>query len=399
MKRIISFLIAKKWYFISLTLIGLAVVARYLLLNQSGNYLFYTVHTDALIDTVEVSSSYQTAMRKPILSTANGIIAESYVKNGDYIMEGEPLVFIESTATEAESAAVYSVYSNAVNKLNTAKQTKLTLQSQLEGARKAVLDAQAGIDDLDYHLAQGDDNSVTKRQYTQEEKDSKHSSLTLNRQHFDAVEQQYVDADQAISAAAADLHAAQLAYNATQSITIHAPTSGKVVNYLKIVGDEVLANQQPIMVLTSSSNPSITVAVNEIYMPRIKSGQKAEIIFDALADHTFQGVVEDYETVGVDNQGSVTYKVKISIQDISDEVLPEMTAIVKIETFRKDNVLAVPSASVVYEEGNYVVYRTQDFGKSYEKVAVTKGEVTTDKIEIVSGLNDGDVVITNADAI
>ncbi len=399
MQQILEFLNKKKYYFILIIVIILAVIGRNKLLQNPDQFVTYTLHKMTLSDSVKVSGTYQTAMRKSILSTANGVISEAYVQNGDFVIEGEPLVYIKSTATDLEIAEAYANYTKALNTLNTAKQSKLSLQSQIEQARQSVLDAQAGVDDLEYHLAYGDDNASTKRQYTQEEKDSKQSRLTSAREAFTAVERQFLDSDQAISTAYAGVQSAKLLYDATQSIVINAPTSGTVVNFLKKVGDEVSLNQNPIMVITNGLNPSITVSVNEIYMPKIQINQSVEVVFDAFKDKVFHGVVENFETLGRDTNGSIDYDVKINVLDISNDILPEMTATVSIETYKKDDVLAVPNGAILVDGERSFVFLTDQNHKQINKIEVITGDVTSEMTEILSGLSEGDIIITNIDLI
>jgi multidrug efflux pump subunit AcrA (membrane-fusion protein) len=99
------------------------------------------------------------------------------------------------------------------------------------------------------------------------------------------------------------------------------------------------------------------------------------------------------EPASTEVQDVVYYKVKVTIDETDKEIMPGMTANVTVSTASRDNVLYIPSRSV----------RTNDNGEKY--VRVLKNNNSTDvaiqvglkaddgKIEVVSGLNEGDEII------
>ena len=202
MTRLLNFKYSKVIFLI--LLISFFIFFRFFLLKEKDPRLTYLVERDSLVDTIEVSSVYSTAMQKEVYSTADGIITELFVTNGEAVEKGDKLFHVESTATEEEKAAAYAAYMKSLKAYNLAKQSKVTLQSSLEKERQKVLDAQSTSDDKGHDIRLGDDNPDTGRKYTQEEIDSKDSALTSARYNFTAVEKQYLESDQNIGSGYAD---------------------------------------------------------------------------------------------------------------------------------------------------------------------------------------------------
>ena len=68
----------------------------------------------------------------------------------------------------------------------------------------------------------------------------------------------------------------------------------------------------------------------------------------------------------------------------------------EIDTDQKENVIAIPESALIEEEGSYVVY-VHVAGESFEKRAITTGIKNRGWMEVTSGLEEGEhIVTTNA---
>jgi HlyD family secretion protein len=392
MQRLLSFKYSKVIFFVLFVLSFF--VLRYFLLKEKDDRLTFIVNRDSLVDTIKVSSVYSTAMQKDIFSTADGVITELFVRNGDTVEKGDKLFHVESTSTEEEKAVAYAVYMKSLKTYNEAKQTKFTLQSSLEKERQKILDARSVSDDKGHDIRLGDDNPDTGRKYTREEIDSKDSALISARYNFTAVEKKYLEADQIISSGYADFKSKKLAYDATKSIDIISPAFGKIVNLLKGQNDGVSISDtdKPVLVIANLDNPSLIVPINELYISRVEVGQETKVVFDAYKQQSFRGVIESVDTIGNDD-GVISYDAKISLFDITSEIRPGMTAIVSIETLRKDNVLSIPSSAVGFDDEKAYVYRLST--RKEEKVEVKLGVKGISDYEVISGLEEEDIILAN----
>lgn len=75
---------------------------------------------------------------------------------------------------------------------------------------------------------------------------------------------------------------------------------------------------------------------------------------------------------------------------------PNMIAVMKINDYKNDTVVAVPINAVQHsEEGDYVLLAKEEGGKSFaKKQFITLGQSYNGMAEVKSGLNKGDRLIT-----
>jgi len=156
--------------------------------QKQPRYITTKVERGNLVELVSETGNVSSGGRVNIYSPTNGVVTKLYVQNGDTVDTNDPLLEVQSTATEQEKAKLYASYTNALASLKTAQQNKLTLQSQLETARKTILDTQSTQSYLDYKRSVNANNPDTGRPYTQEEIDSKTSARTIAQETFAAAE-------------------------------------------------------------------------------------------------------------------------------------------------------------------------------------------------------------------
>lgn len=404
MNTILPFILAKKKFVIIGLILILLIVGRTVLLSKPTEELTYTVKKESLVDTVQVSGTYTTAAQTEVTSPAKGILTELFVVNNDEVKKGDPLFHVESTATSEEKAAAQADYQNALSNLKTAQQAKEAADATMWTEHTALLNAR----NSQKYKNENSQNPSTNKDYTEFEKQSIDASVVQAEKDFKVTEKKYNEADSTIAAEQADLNKAQLALAATQSITVKAPASGTVANLQKQVGDQVkagssatsqtlalLSGQQvesapPVLYITDFGNPALTVSINEAYIPRIESGQKATVTFDGLKDKEFHGVIQSIDAIGTKTNGIVSYNARITISDLTENIRPNMSGLVTIETLREDNVMTVPNSAIITKDGKTYVQKANT--KDNALIEVTLGTKGTSKTEVTDGLTEGMVI-------
>ncbi len=179
---------------------------------------------------------------------------------------------------------------------------------------------------------------------------------------------------------------------------ITAPLDGYVTNVNIQVGQQSSVSAQPIVV-ADLSRLEAQVTVAETDVPRIQVGQPVQMTFDALTGQTFAATVVEVAYVGTVTSGVVNYPVTIALdpsgtsaaQNASQQIRPGMTANVTIVVEERDNVLLVPNRAVKTTGKQKIVNVVVD-GKP-TPANVTLGMSGDTQSEVVSGLNEGDVVV------
>ena len=217
-----------------------------------------------------------------------------------------------------------------------------------------------------------------------------------------------------VQSAADSLLNAQLSMSDTEkqmeNYTITSPISGTVIQKNVKAGDTVGTDttaSETLCTIYDLSYLEMTLNVDELEILSIKEGQTVTITADAIPDRTFTGVVTSVSAAGTTTGGTTTYPVTIRIDDTGD-LLPGMNATAEIEVSSASNALAVPNGSVV--RGNYVLV-TKDSPSAanavqdmtapdgYVYVKITTGTSDDDYIEVASGLQEGDTIAYDADAV
>ncbi len=411
MNSILSEIHKRKLFLVPIIGITIFLIVRTIILQKPSPDIPYTVKKEDLVDTVQVSGTYTTAAQTIVTSPANGIISQLYVKNGDSVKKGDTLFHVESTATTDQMNAAYTDYTAAISTYQTAVQAKQTAQATLEKDRQSVIDAQDAYNLTVAGYGGTKTNPNTGSGYNKNEVDSSESKLTSAHETFTADETKYNQADTAITAAQAKVTQTKREYDETKSATVYASANGKVVNLQDRVGDSVTVpstavtiagsatgqaaistnTPQPVLVIANLSDPYISVNISEDYATRVMEGQPASVTFDALRNDTYPARVSTLATVGTNIQGVVTYAARIETSPLPPSIKPNMTALVTIETLRRDGVIDVPNSAIVSKDGNTYVLAAN----SHKQIPVTLGQKGVAKTEIVSGLDVGMVIVAN----
>lgn len=409
-ERIIAFVKERRIPFIIVGAIVLFLAVRFILLQKPNTELTYTVKREDLVDSFQVSGTYSTAAQTQVTSSTNGIITELYVNNNDHVNKGDPLFHVDSTATEDQQKAAYAAYASAQSALQSAQNNKQSLDATMWAKQQAYLAAQ----NVKNYKTNHTQNPLTKTDYTDLEKLQIDNAVVQTQKDFEAAQQAYKTADVAVNAAAAQADATKRTYQETQNATVTAPATGVVVNLLSQVGDQVTAasanttnpqptgaisqptllsntSAQPVLVIANLGNPAITANISEDYATRITVGQKASIVFDALKNQTFSSKIDNIATVGTTNAGVVTYKARISSDQLPASLKPNMTALITVETLRKDDVITVPNSALMTKNGENFVTEA----KTHKHIPVTIGTRGLAKTEIVDGLTEGTQIVAD----
>jgi multidrug efflux pump subunit AcrA (membrane-fusion protein) len=203
-----------------------------------------------------------------------------------------------------------------------------------------------------------------------------------------------------IKQAQISVEASRLAYQQSGS-TVYAPISG-TVSAISLTPGMILnptssaSNstnlENKIAIVKTAATPAVTVNLTEIDVTKVKYGDKATITLDAIPDKTFTGKIIAVDTAGISSSGVTNYPTTIQFDNDVPEILSKMSAQAKIITEVKDNVIMVPISAVSSSNGISTV-RIMRNGNP-QTVTVETGISNDSMIEIVSGINEGETMVT-----
>jgi HlyD family secretion protein len=236
------------------------------------------------------------------------------------------------------------------------------------------------------------------------------AELDRARAAYDSAQANVAAIEKRIDSARANVTAAQDTLSKT---TIRAPMDG-VVTALPVEEGEVAVigtMNNPGTKLLTIADMSVVEAVMEVDetdIPNVKVGQRATVTIDAYPNKTYSGIVTEVgsspvqRTPGAGTE-AVNFEVKIQIENPPPGVRPGFSASADITTGARAKAIAIPiQALVVREKPNSAkTAKPQDeegvfvSDKGVVKFApVTTGLSGESNIEIVSGLREGQEIVT-----
>ncbi|HEX3748717.1 MAG TPA: efflux RND transporter periplasmic adaptor subunit [Bryobacteraceae bacterium] len=401
--------------------------------------------------TAQVTASGEIKPKNYINIGANamGNITELLVKEGDHVRKGQLLAKIENTQPRAD------VDSQKAN-LASAEADSAASEAGLKAADDNITMLQAALAETQADLSRMKQDSDRAEELFKEKLGAKQdydSKLSLYEAQKSAVAQaqarilqartqreqtaaQLTSSQRRISVARASLTRSSDVLDKYDS---RSPLDGMVTNLSVRAGESVvpgLQNQTGTNIMTIADMSVITaeVKVDETDIVNVQVGQVAEITIDAIPNKTFTGKVTEIgdtailRSTGVaasqsaiSSQEAKDFKVVIAMDNPPDEVRPGLSCTAKITTATRKNTLAIPiQALTVRQKGDLEPKSTASPSATPVKLdpatekarkeevqgvfvvsngkavfhKVDTGITGTTDIEVLSGLNEGDQIIT-----
>lgn len=163
-------------------------------------------------------------------------------------------------------------------------------------------------------------------------------------------------------------------------------------------------SRQKIFSLPDMTRMQVKVEIHESLIKKIKAGQKAEVRVDAFPNVVFIGTVKSVSQLADSNSswrsgGIKQYTTIVTLDDIlGHELKPGMTAEARILVGELKDVLVVPVQAVAEHKGDFFVFVEDREGIGIQRRPVKIGENNEKLVEVLDGLQEGDVVALDAHA-
>ncbi len=217
---------------------------------------------------------------------------------------------------------------------------------------------------------------------------------SVNKDHPNLVAQQDLDTAQAnaltttavIAAAKANVEKYQSMIGYTQ---ITAPFDGVITYRYADPGTLIDAQGKPLVRVSDNYLLRLDFPVTVDYVKDVKLGDAVTVRVDSLNGKTFTGKISRF-THEVDDK-TRTMITEIEVPNADLELIPGMYATVVLKVEKHGQALAVPTEAVGGEKTHTVYVVNHD--NQIEERDVKLGLETPDKYEVLSGLQEGDLVV------
>lgn len=176
---------------------------------------------------------------------------------------------------------------------------------------------------------------------------------------------------------------------------VTAPVSGVADQVNVRVGEAFVGTSAagPQIRIVNTSDLKVTAEVPESYLGRVEVGSQLEIILPEENNRTITATVNVAGKIINPNTRTFTIEAKIPS---NSNLKPNQLAKVHIKDYGNKNALTIPVSTLQNDEkGKYVMVAVTENGKLIaRKRSITVGELYNDQLEVKSGLQAGDKIIT-----
>ena len=382
-------------------IIGLVAVKKSGAIGKSGDFKEVTTKTverSTIIETVAATGKIQPEVEIKLSSEVSGEIISLPVKEGQDVSKGDLLVRINPDLVQS-----------ALN------QAQAGLQNAKAGLAQAEASLKVAKLSYDRNVPLYEKGVISKADYERAISDFEVAQANRQSAFYNV---------QSVSASV------KQANDNLSRTTIYAPRDGTISMLNAELGERVVGTAQmagtEIIRLANLTNMEVEVDVNENDIVKISVGDSTIVEVDAYLKKEFKGLVTEIansaeSTLSANQVTNFKVKVRILKESYKDLLVdrpktyspfrPGMTATVDIITKKRANIIAAPISAIVIKSDTTSTNKkspkkaTSVKKEKFECVFVKNGEeaklkvVTTgiqddSSIEILTGLEDGDEIIT-----
>jgi len=265
------------------------------------------------------------------------------------------------TSLDTQRTNINTALTNISNSQQTISSTKLTNESNINTAQTGVLTAEGSLDAAEDELA-----LIT---------------ASPQKADVDLYEAQVTKAQSQV----------EYLENQIKESYLYTPVDGQIIEIKKRVG-EMVSSINEIIVLLPTDPFQIEVDIYEEDIVKMSINNPVDISLVAFPDEIFKGRIISIDPTEKLIEGVVYYQVKISLEELPDEVKPGMTADLIIKTAFREDVLIIPEDAIQEKDDKTIVEILKDNVVEEKEVEIGL-EGSDDMVEVVSGVLEGEKVI------
>jgi multidrug efflux pump subunit AcrA (membrane-fusion protein) len=324
-------------------------------------------------ESVYASGVVKSKNQYQVFSKVTGIVDQLYVKEGDLVKKGQPImkIFNQTARLTTENTALL-VENNAI-KANSDRLNDLKINIDL--ASKKLQN--------DSLLLVRQRNLWSQQIGTKVDLEQRELTFANSKTNYQSAILKYRELQRQIAFAAAQSQK-NLAINQTQEAEyiIRSEYTGRLYSLQKEKG-EMVNPQTAIALIGNADQFGLELQVDEDDIIQVKAGQKVLVTLDSYKTEVFEAVVDEINPLM--NEKTRTFTVNASFVKKPAILYPNLTVESNIILRTKTNVLTIPR--------NYLVEDSYILNEKNEKIKVQVGLKDYQKVEITTGLKVQDIII------
>ena len=320
------------------------------------------------------------------LSTVNVRVGDS-VRNGEILAELDP---VATTQAQLDLLTAQEELEKLQRRRTSLDYPRAT-DDFIKDLRRQLKAAKQAVNDLDDGARNAEDPTLRSQllaSLATAKENQKSLESRLNWYTSNPTESEIVAADSELALAQATYDAAKAVLD---SLEIRAPFNGIVFEVSAQAGQTYPA-ETALFTIGDPRALEVIANVTEEDYPLISAGQNVEVFFDARPDVTVKGKVERIIPKRIEGDRPL-YNIYISLNEVPDGLADGMTSDTAITIAKRAGVLCLPRAVVRASSGDTTTVKVWD-GVQEITQEIELGLRGDTYVEIVSGLTEGDQVVT-----
>ncbi|MDQ2775891.1 MAG: efflux RND transporter periplasmic adaptor subunit [Acidobacteriota bacterium] len=326
------------------------------------------------VTALQLPGNIEAMTEAPLLARADGYVKQRLVDIGDHVRAGQTLAIIEAPELEEQARQAQAALQQARAAVDQANANLAQGRSDLELAR-VTAKRWAGL---------VGDGSVSVQESDQYQAQYKSKIAAVN-----ALEQALIGRRGGVAAAEANL--ARLESMKGYRVVV-APFAGVIT--VRNVDTGALVNNGTTLLFRIAQTATLRIYLNvpQMYASSVHRGDAASLTVSNLPGRKFSGAVA--RTADALDPASRTLLVEVHVPNPGRLLLPGMYAQVELSNSRPNPPLLIPSdALIISGLGTQVALLRRNHRVHLE--TIVPGRDYGDRIEVMSGLREGDVIIAN----
>ena len=339
-----------------------------------------TVERGNISKTVVATGKIEPLYKAEIKSKIGGLINQFYVEEGDQVTVGQKLVEIIPGATPVEMVqARTEVKAAAYDKIVAEKQYLRTKELK---EQKLISSEKYDRDKANYDTAKARFYAAMAQLRVLEQGSNVESLV----EGLEVSDQDRLEIEKETREAIA-------------SMTLIAPISGIVLSRDTDKGSAVIPISSAyggtmIMTLADVSEKHFRGDVDEADIGKVQLGLVARIYVEAYPDEPFKAELTHISPRGREKEDIINFEIRTIVSDQENRLRVGMSADAELILEEHENVLVIPEGAVIYEDGKtFVNIQDDSVEEGMRKVEITKGISDGLRTEVLSGLEEGQVVV------
>ena len=318
------------------------------------------------------ATGYVVARRQATVSSkATGKVVEVLIEEGVRVAEGQLLARLDDSVQRAELRLA---------------------ESQLEAARRTLLEAEAQLEQARLDLARSEGLAV-RALVSEAELDRNRLEVKAAAARLERLRQEAVVAQRALA----------VQRQLLDDMEIRAPFAGVVIAKAAQPGEMISPvsagggfTRTGICTIVDMGSLEVEVDVNEAYINRVYPDQPVRVTLNAYPEDAY--AAEVIATIPAAERSKATVRVRVGLLERDERVLPDMGVRVAFLDAAESPAapppgVFVPAAAVAEDDGKAYVLVVAD--EQVRRRSIRLGGAERHRVRILAGLRPGERVVTN----